>query len=126
MDFPIRARFSGVAFATVPATWRNINDLFDSILDARRLAKWEIWLPGGLVLMPELAIVFVGCERGMRLALSLTFELGSRLRDREPCVILRVAFVTRAALGNLLDDFFGIVALGKGAFGESPIMFGLA
>jgi len=32
MDFPIRARFSGVALATVPTTWRNINAFFDSIL----------------------------------------------------------------------------------------------
>ena len=83
-------------------------------------------MPRGLVLMPELAIIFVGCERGMRPAICLTLELGSRLRDREPCVILRVAFVTHAALGNLLDDVFGIVAVGEGAFGESPIMFGLA
>jgi hypothetical protein len=29
-------------------------------------------------------------------------------------------------LGNLLDDDFRIVAVGEGAFGESPIMFGLA
>ena len=61
-------------------------------------------------LVPELAIVFVGCERGMRPALCLTLELGSRLGDGAASVILGIAFVTGAVLCNLLNNFFGIVA----------------
>jgi hypothetical protein len=45
---------------------------------------------------------------------------------RVACVILRVAFVTGAVLGNLLNDMFGILAAAECAFRESPIMFGLA
>jgi len=61
-------------------------------------------------LVPELAIVFVGCERGMRLAICLTLELGSRLGDGAASVILGIAFVTGAMLCNLLDNPLGIVA----------------
>ena len=63
-------------------------------------------------LVPELAIVFVGCERGMRPAICLTFELGGRLGDGAASVVLGIAFVTGAMLCNLLDDLFWIVAAG--------------
>jgi hypothetical protein len=63
-------------------------------------------------LVPELAIVFVGCERGMRLAICRTLELGTCLRDGAASVVLGIALVPGAVLGDLLNDFFGIVAAG--------------
>jgi hypothetical protein len=61
-------------------------------------------------LVPELTIVFVGCQKGMRLAICLFLELGSRLGDGAASVVLGIAFVTGAMLGNLLDELLGIVA----------------
>ena len=61
-------------------------------------------------LVPELAIVFVGCERGIRLAIWLTLELGSRFRDGAASVVLGIGFVTGAVLCNLSNNFFRVFA----------------
>src|SRR5258708_2988063 len=45
------------------------------------LKPGEVVDPVSRRLVPELAIVFVGCERGMRLVICFTLELGSRLGD---------------------------------------------
>jgi hypothetical protein len=40
-------------------------------------------------------------------------------------VVLRVRFIACPVLGNLQDDFFGIVTPREGTFGERPVVFGL-
>jgi hypothetical protein len=77
-------------------------------------------------LVPELAIVFVGCQRGMRLAISSTLELGSRLRDGAASAVNRIVFLTGAIVRYPADDFLWIVTPSEGAFRIRPVMFRLA
>src|SRR5712692_5716528 len=63
-----------------------------------------------------------GSARVVRSALHLCLSL----HDSESGVVVRIGFIVRAIVGDTLDYNFGIVAAGEGAFGVSPILFGLA
>ena len=41
-------------------------------------------------------------------------------------IVVRVGFIARTVLRNLPNDIFGVIASREGAFGEGPVVFGLA
>jgi hypothetical protein len=52
-------------------------------------------------------------------------EFGECLANGQASVVLRVAFFAGAMFRDLLNYEFGIVASGKSALGEGPIVFRL-
>jgi hypothetical protein len=53
-------------------------------------------------------------------------KVGMRFRNRKPCVVFGVVLFVSTKVNDAPDDFLWIVASRKGAFGERPVVFGLA
>jgi hypothetical protein len=55
-----------------------------------------------------------------------SIERSLSFRHGVASVVIRIAFVVRAAVGDALNNDFGIVTAGEGALRMSPIVLGLA
>jgi hypothetical protein len=72
-------------------------------------------------------LIFLGVGGRIHRGLSCrSCQFGQRFLDRMTGVIFRIRFVRGAVLCDPLDDRFGTVTTREGAFGESPIVLGLA